>query len=158
MLTFDLFRQIVDDALGGRSAAELCRKAGLPANALSDIRRGKQPTWDRAAKIAEALDLELHIRPKGEIVNMDGLRAAAEMLAAHWVREWPREGIPVEDETLAYAAAVYKAFALEDDPVENTMADRRDRRLERFVELIEIGISIGAITKVPDAGTEDDGA
>ena len=76
MLSFDQFRVIVEKALAGKSASELCRRAGLPANAISELRRGKQPTWDRAARIVDALGLELHVRRKGEGIDLRALELA----------------------------------------------------------------------------------
>ena len=74
MLTFEDFQQVIEAALGSKGAADVCRAAGLPPTAISEIRhpRNKQPRWDRAVRLADALDLELVIRRK----DGDDLRMA----------------------------------------------------------------------------------
>ena len=64
--------------MGDRSAADVCRQAGIPAPAFSSIRSGKKPLLDRAARVAAAVGLELFVRRHGEVIDERSLHIAIE--------------------------------------------------------------------------------
>ena len=64
--------------MGDRSAADVCREAGIPAPAFSSIRAGKNPLIERAARIAAAVGLELFVRRQCEVIDERSLHIAIE--------------------------------------------------------------------------------
>ena len=69
MLTAKEFLEIVDGAKGRRADVEVSRSAGLPSNTLSAMRGGRIPSLERAARVADAVELELVVRRKGETID-----------------------------------------------------------------------------------------
>lgn len=67
--TKDLVRAI-DAAKGQKSDPEVSRSAGVGPNTLREIRKkGRVPTLERASRLADAVGLELAIRPKGHYLD-----------------------------------------------------------------------------------------
>lgn len=74
MMSLATFLEHIDRAIGKRSDNEISRAAGLAGNALARIREDKVPSLERAAKLADAVGLELVVRPKGETIDPFALR------------------------------------------------------------------------------------
>ena len=80
MLTLADFLRIIDAHRKGESAIQVSRKAGLPDAAVANMRLGRQPSLERAGRIAEALGLELVVRRRGEVIDFRAMH-----LAVDWV-------------------------------------------------------------------------
>ena len=74
MMTLATFLEHIDRASGKRSDNEISRAAGLAGNALARIREDKVPSLERAARLADAVGLELCLRRKGEALDLLALR------------------------------------------------------------------------------------
>ena len=80
------FRREVSRALAGRSEVSVAKEAGLPRLAIRQALTEHEPRLSRAAAIAAALGLELHIGPLGgktdDVVEMpQNLRASTKQLS-----------------------------------------------------------------------------
>ena len=64
----DEFRALIEQALRARgvSAIRAARSAGLSREAIRSVLRGRSPSFERAAEICRALDLEFHIGARRE--------------------------------------------------------------------------------------------
>ncbi|MDE0262905.1 MAG: hypothetical protein OXJ37_10935 [Bryobacterales bacterium] len=60
------FRRAIARALGSRSDITVARSAGLPRLAIRQALNSSEPKLNRAAAIAEAVGLEIHIGPPAE--------------------------------------------------------------------------------------------
>ena len=78
MLTLEAFRKIVDGARGGRSAVAVCREAGLANNTFANLRSGSEPGLIRAARLLDALGMELFVRRKDLESDIRALQFAIE--------------------------------------------------------------------------------
>ena len=130
MLGFENFRQIIETSLAGRSAASVCREAGLPENAISLLRhpRNRMPSLDRASRLLDALGLELHVRRKGEIFDKGALESA--IVAAFLLRYGLEAAIDASNDkrTLETAGDAYIRDALLSDVAESARLETTDRR------------------------------
>lgn len=122
MLTLETFLKKIAGAKGDRSDAAVSEAAGLQSQAVAAMRRGKVPSLERAAAIADAVGLELVVRAKGEAINLFALRLAMlnvfvshpmesydpiDYLARRLVKEYPRfsktlEGLPIKQQEAAF--------------------------------------------------------
>ena len=127
MLTFDVFRAILEAALANKSAVAISRSAGLSERAIADIRHGSLPNLERASRLLDALGLELHVRRKGEVIDKEALNDAIQ--AALDVLGLPHEtgDSVISEEALEFAAATYKYFGAVRDPMEAEHPDRDAR-------------------------------
>ncbi len=64
----DEFRALIEQALRARgvSAIRAARSAGLSREAIRSVLRGRSPSFERAAEICQALDIEFYIGARGE--------------------------------------------------------------------------------------------
>ena len=129
MLTREAFLRILEGAMGGKSAVSVARSAGLPDNAIAAMRKGRTPSLERAARLADAVELELYIRRKGEVFNKAGLESLIQfILSLHPAieREFAQR-VSEDPDFLALAAVTYTYFASQSDPVEAAHPDREAR-------------------------------
>lgn len=86
MITVAAFLEYIDRASGKRSDNEISRAAGLTSNAIAAMRKGKVPSLERAARVADVVGLELVARPKGEVINLHALQLsmATVLLSGSW--------------------------------------------------------------------------
>ena len=82
MLSRETLLAIIDRHLEGRSAASISAAAGLPSGAIAEMRKGRSPSMERAARLLDALGLELIVRRKGEIVDAAALNEAVDIAVA----------------------------------------------------------------------------
>ena len=98
MMTLASFLEHIDRASGNRSDTEVSRAAGLHKNALGRVREGSAPSLERAARLADAVGLELVLRPKGEVINLRALQlsVASVLLSGSWGDAARSAQLPIE--------------------------------------------------------------
>ena len=69
MLSVATFLESIDRARDRRSDKEIGLAAGLTGNAVAQMRAGKVPSLERAARVADVVGLELCLRRKGEPID-----------------------------------------------------------------------------------------
>ena len=70
MMNVAAFLDSIDRARGRRTDKEISRAGGLTGNALAQMRAGKVPSLERAARVADVVGLELCLRRKGEPIDL----------------------------------------------------------------------------------------
>ena len=70
MMDVAAFLDSIDRARDRRTDKEISRAAGLTGNALAQMRVGKVPSLERAARVADVVGLELCLRRKGEPIDL----------------------------------------------------------------------------------------
>lgn len=138
ILTKDMIRGIIESHLAGRAAAEVSQAAGLPPNAIAALRGGKLPSIERAAKLLDALGLELRVCRKGEHIDPRVLRLAMDELRQ------PGNGLDLDrsrEPTVTRALAeAYTRLAPAFAPISTSDPDKVYRMLSGItVEVIEPG-------------------
>ena len=101
----DEFRALIDETLRARgvSAIRAARSAGLSRDAIRAVLKGRSPSFERAADICRALDIEFHIGPPVDAGKLDGalpetqISEDAEPPAAPLTRFGSSRKLPVRD-------------------------------------------------------------
>ena len=73
MINVATFLDSIDRARDRRTDKEISRAAGLTGNAVAQMRAGKVPSLERAARVADVVGLELCLRRKGEPIDLFAL-------------------------------------------------------------------------------------
>ncbi|MDE0390983.1 MAG: hypothetical protein OXI57_02810 [Rhodospirillales bacterium] len=124
MMDVATFLQSMDRARGSRSDKEISQAAGLSGNAVAAMRAGKVPSLERAARVADVVDLELCLRRKGESISPWALRLTFEVFLRHFRKGGG--GSPITEDEIAaraegmakYVAQIYGPLATMFDPSE----------------------------------------
>ena len=108
----DEFRKAVEVALDGRAATRVALEAGLPRQSIATILEGTDPGVSRAAKVAQALGLELCVRRKGALLDEWSFKTAAHAAFAAQLSRFDFEGVSEKDavNTLRFAARMLRTL------------------------------------------------
>ena len=85
--------------------------AGLTANAVAQMRAGKVPSLERAARVADVVGLELCLRRKGETISPWALRLALESFLRH--RHKAGGASPMTEDEVAEGAERLAGFLIQ---------------------------------------------
>ena len=112
MLTRKLFMKAIDAAKKRKADATVSRAAGMGPNTLSAIRKGRVPSLEHAARIADTVGLELVLRPKGEALSLYALQlsVATALLSGSWGGAAKRAALPI-DAVMKWAETLGKMVA-----------------------------------------------